>query len=626
MLKRITTVAGLTGAAVLLAGAGAYAHVNEVEDGAYDNAKATHGHDQQQHGGDEGHLEPRNVGFDLVSKLEMSRVVEGKIADIGVFKDTAYLAAWGGQTCKRSGVHVVDIADVTAPREIAFIPSKEGSYPGEGVQALSIATPAFTGDILVTNNEKCKQPAGFGGMNIYDVSNPADPQVLAQGFGDAQGHNQKQSAHQTHSVFAWQDDDRAYAVMVDNEEADDIDIVDITNPRKPVLVAEYDLARQTPQILQPDQGLDEVFLHDMVVKLIDGRQIMLASYWDGGYVQLDVTDEGTGVPAVPVVLADSDFPNPDSQGVENGLLTPDGTPVPPEGNAHQAEFTKDNAFVIGADEDFSPFATVAENVDDGTSLDASSGSDTTKLEPGDQIKGSTVFFGRGCNGDPTGGGGDPAVVDIAVVERGLCTFTEKVANVIAAGGYDAVLIFNRTGSDGCDAGLGMSVQGDIPTFGVAPRGQGFALFDEPYSNEACLNGTGPTRLPVAPGTEGDTISFSSYFDGWGYVRLLDGNTMEEIDTYAIPEAHDQDFADGFGDLSVHEVAVSNQDDGLAYLSYYSGGARAITVSPEGITEVASFIDVGGNNFWGVEVFEQGGQEYVALSDRDFGLYILKLSD
>ena len=40
---------------------------------------------------------------------------------------------------------------------------------------------------------------------------------------------------------------------------------------------------------------------------------------------------------------------------------------------------------------------------------------------------------------------------------------------------------------------------------------------------------------------------------------------------------------------------------------------------------SSFIDERGNNFWGVEVFEQGGTEYAALSDRDFGLYIVKLA-
>jgi hypothetical protein len=600
---------------------GAYAHsTSYVEDGAYDNAKATHGHDTHQHGGTEGHIDVENYGIDLVSKLKLSKVVEGKIADVGVHKNTAYLAAWGGQTCKYNGVHVVDIADVANPKEIAFIPSKEGSYPGEGVQALTINTPAFKGDILVTNNEKCKSPAGFGGMNIYNVTNPAMPTVLAQGFGDDQANNQKQSAHQTHSVFAWQEGAKAYAVMVDNEESADIDIVDISNPVKPKIVAEYDLAKAAPRILQPGQDLDEVFLHDMIVKEIDGKQIMIASYWDGGYVKLNVS----GVPANPVVLAHSDFPNPDSQGVENDLFLPGTTTVvPPEGNAHQAEFTDDSAFVIGADEDFSPFATIARNVTASTDLSVGSGSDTRQLEPGTFVGGQTVFGGRACPTDAAVPKGDGT--QIAVVERGVCTFSEKVASIEKAGGYVASVIFNRTATDGCKNALGMSVEGGIYAFGVAPRDQGFAMFGQPYDDAACLAGDGTQLSGIPLGKTGDTLKFSSYFDGWGYVRLLDAGTMAEVDTYAIPQAHDEAFAEGFGDLSVHEVATSKQRRDLAFLSYYSGGVRAITTTGGKITEVGAFIDEGGNNFWGVEVFEQGGQEYAALSDRDFGLYVVKLS-
>jgi hypothetical protein len=617
LLKRIARVTALASTGVLLTATAAIAHDTYVEDGAYDNAKATHGHDVHQHGGAEGHLEPtdpENDGLDLVTALELNRAEPGKIADVGVLGDHAYLAAWGGQTCKHNGVHVVNVSDVNNPTEVAFIPSKEGSYPGEGVQALTIDTPAFSGDILVTNNEKCKQPAGFGGMNIYDVSDPANWEKLAEGFGDAQGHNRKQSAHQTHSVFAWDAGSNAYAVMVDNEEAADVDIVDITNPRKPALVAEYDLAQMYPQILQRDAGLDEVFLHDMVVKEIDGRQVMLLSYWDAGYVQLDVTN-----PLTPVYLADSDFDAPDPEAAESGFT------VPPEGNAHQAEFAGDNnRFVLGADEDFAPFALDATNVDDGTAINAGQGSDTTKLEPGQTITGEAVFFGRGCNGDANAGAAATDRDQIAVVERGLCTFTEKVRNVLAAGGYEAVLIFNRTGSDGCNGSLGMSVAGDIPTFGVAPRGEGFAIFDQNYDNAACLAGTGPEQAsPTAVGTLGDTLTFSSYFDGWGYLRLLENENgkMTELDTHAVPEAHDPDFAVGFGDLSVHEVATSAQNPDVAFVSYYAAGLRVVDVSDGEIVEQAAFIDEGGNNFWGVEVFELGGQEYVAASDRDKGLYI-----
>jgi len=572
-----------------------------------------------QHGGDEGHLPAKDEGpLDLISKLALSNVSEGKIADVGVLGDTAYLAAWGGVTCKRTGVHVVDISNVTAPAEIGFIPSKEGSYPGEGVQALPISTPAFTGDILVTNNEQCKPGVGFGGMNIYDVTNPAEPAPLKVGFGDtteegvdAVPGQGKKDANEIHSVFAWDAGNKAYAVMVDNEEALDVDIVDITNPKKPVFIAEYNLAEKFPQILQPGQGLDEVFLHDMVVKEInDGQFVMLASYWDAGYVQLDVTN-----PLDPKYMADSDFANPDSEAAESGLT------VPPEGNAHQAEFAGDDEFVLGADEDFAPFALNATNVTDLTEIDAGQGSGTKPLEPGDTITGESVFFGRGCNGDINAGAGDGT--QIAVVERGLCTFTEKVANVIAATGYDAVLIFNRTGSDGCNASLGMSVEGDIPTFGVAPREQGFDIFDAAYDDAACLAGNGTELAPITVGDLGDTLTFSSYFDGWGYVHLFDQAGMNELDTYAIPEAHDPAFATGFGDLSVHEVATSATNSDVAYVSYYSAGVRVIDISSGQIQEEAAFIDEGGNNFWGVQVFESGGKEYVAASDRDFGLYIFE---
>ena len=37
----------------------------------------------------------------------------------------------------------------------------------------------------------------------------------------------------------------------------------------------------------------------------------------------------------------------------------------PEGNAHQAEFTADNRFIIGTDEDFSPYRALLTTNDGG---------------------------------------------------------------------------------------------------------------------------------------------------------------------------------------------------------------------------------------------------------------------
>jgi hypothetical protein len=580
-------------------------------DGSIDNAKATHHH--HQHGGDHGHLPATSSNVQLVSKLALKNVEPDKIADVGVFNGYAYLAAWGGASCRYNGVHVVDIRNPAAPREAAFIQAKEGSAPGEGIQALHIDTASFAGDILVSNNEKCKETAGFGGLNIYDVSNPEHPTALAEGFGDETVAGQgKKPANEIHSIFAWDAGAKAYAVIVDNEEGRDVDIVDISDPKRPALIAEYDLDQQFPQIVQATPtNLVEIFHHDVVVKEINGRQIMLVSYWDAGYVKLDVTD-----PRNATYIGDSDFTNPDPELLEQADLS-----EAPEGNAHQAEFTRDNKFVIAADEDFSP-AGVDGTTNDAGTFTAHSGDLTPDIPSGTTLTGLTRYVGRACPGDPA----VPAAAGatIAVVSRGLCTFTEKIAAIEAAGGYAAAIVVNREGSDGCGV-FGMAVEGGIPALSVE-RKVGFELFDKTgFDLAACLAGTGQLIPGVALGETGDEVSLRSFFDGWGYVHLFSNNNgkLKELDTFAIPEAMNPAFADGFGDLSVHEVAVSPTRDDLAYFSYYAGGFRVLKIVRNELVEVGRFIDQGGNDFWGVQVFSHQGQEYVAASDMDHGLYIFR---
>ncbi len=596
-----------------------------ADDGVIDNAKITHNHHSgdHQHGEVEGHLPAGSTGnIELISSLALKNVEPGKIADVGVHKGFAYLAAWGGETCRYNGVHVVDIRNVAAPKEVSFIQAKEGSAPGEGVQALSIDTKSFKGDILVTNNETCNEKTGFGGLNIYNVSNPRNPSMLTEGFGDQTVPGQgKKAANEIHSIFAWQvgagATGKAYAVIVDNDEGADIDIVDISDPRKPRIITEIDADETWPQIVQLTQpSLSQVFHHDVIVKKIGDKQIMLVSYWDGGYLKLDVTN-----PALPTLIADSDFPSPDSE-----LLAQTGKSETPEGNAHQAEFTKDNQFILAADEDFGPFAFDA-TTDDGLTFTAIPGDQTGQLAAGGTINGATVYVGRACPGDaavPTGDG-----TQIAVVVRGLCTFTEKVASVDIAGGYKAMIVVNREGADACGP-LAMSAEGQIVAVSVE-RSVGYDLFDiGGFDLNSCLAGAAQDLPGVAIGDPGDAVTLRSYFDGWGYVRLFSntttaaGNKLVQLDTYAIPEAMDSSKATGFGDLSVHEVATSLIDPSLAYISYYAGGLRVVDIRNNQIVEVGKYIAEGGNNFWGVQAFiGADGKEYIAMSDRDLGLYIFR---
>ena len=168
--------------------------------------------------------------------------------------------------------------------------------------------------------------------------------------------------------------------------------------------------------------------------------------------------------------------------------------------------------------------------------------------------------------------------------------------------------------------------GTIPSFFVS-RSVGYAILGIDGYDPANCPGDGLPALP-ASGTAGQPIDISFHFDGWGYVHLYSYPSMAELDTYAVPQAHDPAFASGFGDLSVHEVAMSERDNTLAYFSYYAAGFRVARIDPLSgtLTEVGHFIDAGGdggNNFWGVQVWQHEGQEYVLASDRDFGLYIFQ---
>jgi hypothetical protein len=131
----------------------------------------------------------------------------------------------------------------------------------------------------------------------------------------------------------------------------------------------------------------------------------------------------------------------------------------------------------------------------------------------------------------------------------------------------------------------------------------------------------------AIGTIGERIEAEAAFDGWGYVHLYSntavGGKFPELDTYAIPEAHDPAFAVGFGDLTVHEVATDPLDPKRAFLAYYAGGLRVLEIQGTELVETGGYVDPNGNNFWGVEAFVRSGETIILGSDRDSGLWIFR---
>jgi hypothetical protein len=126
----------------------------------------------------------------------------------------------------------------------------------------------------------------------------------------------------------------------------------------------------------------------MVVKEINGRDVMVDSYWDGGYVMLDVEN-----PAKATYVGDSDLDDEDP-------LVPGISP--PEGNAHQAEFSHDNTYFLGADEAFNPYRSDKFFVDDQERPAVEVGGGTSPASLPDQtLSGKVVYGGYGCPADPT---------------------------------------------------------------------------------------------------------------------------------------------------------------------------------------------------------------------------------
>lgn len=610
-------------------------------------AASAHPGDDDQHGPLGGHLLGSGAfgNIDLVSVTELTTTPE-LVADVAISPDGqwAFLANWGepdcagpetgGQNTPDGGAWVVDISDLENPVKVGFIPAHQDSRPGEGMQVVNITTRQFSGNMLVMNNEHCGKN-GKGGVSLWDVTDPRKPVRLSEHFGD-NANLSRGDANDIHSAFAWDTGDKAYVVVVDNFETADVDILDITNPKRPRLIRELDLDTMFPGITQIQLGLVQINLHDVVVKNINGNWVMLLSYWDGGFVQLNVND-----PANPTLIGDTDYNNPDPE-----LLESTGASHLPEGNGHQAEFTADNQYFIGTDEDFAPYGATNFEIADGpfagayTSVPVPGAAPIVILDD-EVLNGPVVYGGYGC---PTSApipspssipGYEssllPGEEKIVVLQRGptgdpsapegACFPGEKAHEAVLAG-WEAVLFVNRHVVSAppepvpfCGSGAFVDL-----IVGVCTTHEAFHnLFGED------ANYTYPDGPAI--GAVGSKIEATAAFDGWGYVHLfsntLSGGKFAELDTFAIPEAHDETFAIGFGDLTVHEVATHPTDSSRAYLSYYSGGLRALQIQGTELVETGGYLDPEGNNFWGVEVFVRDGCTYIAGSDRDSGLWLFR---
>lgn len=535
----------------------------------------------------------------------------GSTTDVWTHNRYAYTGTFnnpcGGDP--EAGVWIWDVRNKNKVSFVGVIPSPTGSRSNDvKVAAMN------SGDILVHSNEACAA-GGPGGFEIYNVDDPTNPVFQAHVQVDEIntitplffGGPGSLDDNGVHNLFLFTQGDKDYVAAQSEGIFDGFQIFDITDPTSPSLVSGWG----AEEVFDPGVG-DETanigrvlnavlwnlgfppfggfgasqnrLLHDFTITA-DGTKAYLA-HWDAGLILLDISD-----PTNPQLVSVALDPI-------NGSL--DG-----EVNSHSVWPSEDGSIIVEGEEDFSVFEGevpptnltlqnintipgVAASTSTGdvfeanqtgnvgtltaTSLTVNSGPlaglvyDVAEMVGnnfplgGGSVSGNLVWVGRACNGDTLLNSLSPG--DIAIVRRGACFFSDKEANVAAAGAGAVVIANNQQNS----------------------AWSGLRIWD--YTDPA---------NPVLASTF-DTVCSANPSDA----------TCEAGGTY-----------------SVHNVIVETTDDGRvkAYVSWYSDGMLVLDVTdPYNPVEVGRYT-ASGENYWGV--YKVPGEPWIYGSDRNGGLKVFK---
>lgn len=552
----------------------------------------------------------RARNLSLVGALELAPFNQGVHGDVAGWKNLAFVGKWRG-ACPGTGVDIIDISDPSNPVKIADT-RDHADTSMEDMQVVSINGR----DILAIGLQDCGGSATEGtvGLELYDISNPSQPVFLSLFNGEdfgmeaSRGHVHELDLTRTPSgrYLALLSSPDLEAVSSDEEGKNglgDLLIVDITDPSNPTLAGEWGVLGE-PSLglafyLGVRQGGDaRTLLHS--VRANKNGTLAYLSYWDAGMIILDISD-----PASPVLVGRTAYA------------------LGEEGNAHSVDEARGGNLLVLADEDFTPFEfRFTSNAFSGsrTAIEAAFTPPIVEL-PGREMAGEVVHVGRGCPADPAGTGltvDDPYLADptgrIALVERGVCRFDNKVARAQLAGATGVIVYNNAAGGEAL-----VLMGGNSPVL-LGPPSLVGTVIDVP-----AVFVQHSTGLLLRDATPPVTARAAAVFNGWGYLRFFDisdpANPVQ-LSTFATANTNNDAMATS-GTWSVHNPEVRGN---TLYASWYSDGVRVLDISrPASPREVAFWTGAGAPadappvNVW--SVVPHG--DLLLVGDRNFGLYILK---
>ncbi|MGH2455040.1 MAG: LVIVD repeat-containing protein [Candidatus Limnocylindria bacterium] len=211
----------------------------------------------------------------------------------------AYVGTWSGQ-CTGQGAKIVDVNDPTHPMWVGFVGARKDSS-NEDVVVIRIGDR----DVLGIGVQPCGR-RGQAGLALYDVTDPRHPSELAFFATPSGVHELDLAQAGTRTLAALALPFNEFPMVFGEDFGGEVWIADITDPTNPTPVSDWGIIGDSDLLIQGGndpvsssfQGLGffaATYAHS--VRFADDGGSIYVSYWDAGFIKLDVS-----VPESPSVV------------------------------------------------------------------------------------------------------------------------------------------------------------------------------------------------------------------------------------------------------------------------------------------------------------------------------------
>jgi len=276
-------------------------------------------------------------------------------ADVWVHNDYAYVGQWGfgdwasgskDRFCPQgsnTSIAVVNVHDPSQPTVVSHLQNPPSTSVEDVVVYTAQFGPYAGHDIAAGGIQYCGDSRydtnAYRGLMLWDVTNPAVPVEL--GFLDTgcctRGVHEFEVQHRADlgRTFAYASvptsrypDSTTPSGYRDENGEGDFRLFDITDPANPVQVSDWGI-QDIGGPFYAGQGCDADPNYGHGAEPSDDGRMVFLSYWDSGFIALDLTD-----PANPIFLGRTVYP------------------ANADGDAHSSSYDDARQLLFSADEDF----------------------------------------------------------------------------------------------------------------------------------------------------------------------------------------------------------------------------------------------------------------------------------